>query len=87
MLDQGMRGSLQPDMTKLYNPQWARWFDRVALSQGQDPSQPYNLNMRGMRKSPPLPAMREPGQPEAARIGANTRLSLQALKDMYGVKI
>ena len=35
------------DYTKLMNPQWARWFDQIAETQGMDPSQPYNINLGG----------------------------------------
>ena len=82
---------LQPDMTKLMNPQWAKWFDTVALAQGQDPSQPYNLNLRAGKPRKPISPMEDQSlsleHRQAQRVGGDTRISLQTLKDMYGVNI
>ena len=44
-------GRLRPDLTAMMNPQWARFFDRIAQTQGQDPKQPYDINIRGQRPS------------------------------------
>ena len=55
------------DMTKLMNPQWARWFDQTAQAQGLDASQPYDLNLAGEFGRPSLNAM-NPRRPKAKKF-------------------
>lgn len=72
---------LQPDITKLMNPQWARFFDRIAQAQGQDASQPYNINLAGEVGRPSTDTTRYRAPHPSKR-----RPALDAMTDLYGVK-